>query len=252
MAKVDTFTVTVLGWEKHNSKKKKGHQYIMLSTRFFDDSKIERLTPGGRLVYLWMLLRCGQEARGTIEGSRKAVLRTLGGSSIDVSRILSQLVEFQLVRIENSTLIEKKRREEKRKEEKGREPAEPEPELTLLPVVADGPHPLQAIWNEHRGKLPEAKTCTGARKKKADLRWREQPPDAWRETVKKLAESEFCNGKNDRGWRADFDFLLKPETWAKANEGKYDNNRGAHSTQQTRVYDNLDRLEQELTERGER
>lgn len=110
--------------------------------------------------------------------------------------------------------------------------------------VAHPPHPLLEVWNSHRGNLPKAKSCVGARLKKAKERWREQSPEEWIGTVKRLAESNFCNGKNDRGWRADFDFLLKPETWAKANEGKYDNHKGAISTNKTRTYDKLDELKQ--------
>jgi hypothetical protein len=35
--------------------------------------------------------------------------------------------------------------------------------------------------------------------------------------------SPFCRGETgDRGWRASFDFLLKPDTATKVLEGKYD------------------------------
>lgn len=109
----------------------------------------------------------------------------------------------------------------------------------------DGPlPPLVMVWNSHRGRLPEARSWNGPRLKKIKLRWPEQSPEAWVATVQRMAASDFCCGKGSTGWRADFDFLLKPDTWAKVNEGKYDNNKGAISTAQTRKYDKLDELEE--------
>ena len=54
-------------------------------------------------------------------------------------------------------------------------------------------------------------------------RWLENPdPQFWVEVIKKLDQSDFCAGDNDRGWVANFDFLLKPETATKVTEGCYD------------------------------
>ncbi len=36
-------------------------------------------------------------------------------------------------------------------------------------------------------------------------------------------KSQFLNGDNDRGWRADFDWLIKPENAIKVLEGRYSN-----------------------------
>ena len=38
----------------------------------------------------------------------------------------------------------------------------------------------------------------------------------------KVAASEFCKGAGDRGWRADVDWFLRPDTITKLMEGKYD------------------------------
>ena len=37
------------------------------------------------------------------------------------------------------------------------------------------------------------------------------------------SKSDFLNGVNDRGWRADFDFILKPKNRQKILEGGYEN-----------------------------
>lgn len=92
------------------------------------------------------------------------------------------------------------------------------------PTNEDGDHKiLQRIWNENCGDLPEALLVIGSRKAQSIARWKEWPKEEiWIEVVQRIAASKFCNGKNDMGWIADFDFLIKPETHVKVNEGKYD------------------------------
>lgn len=47
--------------------------------------------------------------------------------------------------------------------------------------------------------------------------------DNWKGAMDKVVASDFCLGKNDRGWKADLDWFLRPDTVAKIMEGKYDN-----------------------------
>ena len=43
----------------------------------------------------------------------------------------------------------------------------------------------------------------------------------WQAAIEKGSRSDFLTGKNDRGWKIDFEFFLKPETVTKILEGKY-------------------------------
>jgi hypothetical protein len=71
------------------------------------------------------------------------------------------------------------------------------------------------------------KTVTSGRKAKADRVWKERPDrDYWTEVIRRIVASSFCTGKNDRGWRADIDFLIRPETHHRVQEGKYDDRVG--------------------------
>lgn len=82
------------------------------------------------------------------------------------------------------------------------------------------------IWNQNRGKLPEALSLTKKRARSLNERWKENPDhDFWVACVKKLATSDFCVGKNDRGWIATIDFLARPDTCVKVFEGAYDNKK---------------------------
>jgi hypothetical protein len=49
----------------------------------------------------------------------------------------------------------------------------------------------------------------------------------FREAIAKMSESNFCVGENDRGWKAGFDFFLKPGVIEKVIEGTYDNQPAA-------------------------
>lgn len=95
------------------------------------------------------------------------------------------------------------------------------PETSRRPATPS-PTALLQIWNDHRDKLPEAKAFTPARRRQAAARLRECPDLAhWEHVARTLAANPFCNGKNERGWTAGFDFFLKPSTHVKVSEGFY-------------------------------
>lgn len=67
---------------------------------------------------------------------------------------------------------------------------------------------------------------TAARKSKLKLRLKEAGGiDGWIVALEKISVSDFCRGQNDRGWKADFDFLVTEGSFVKLMEGKYDNNK---------------------------
>jgi hypothetical protein len=52
----------------------------------------------------------------------------------------------------------------------------------------------------------------------ADTWWREN----WRDAIARVCSSAGLAGKNDRGWVADLDWFLRPDTVTRLIEGKYD------------------------------
>lgn len=81
-------------------------------------------------------------------------------------------------------------------------------------------------WNNNRDKLPAIRAVSATRKKKIQTRLKDFPEiETWVEAINKLAESDFCNGLNDRSWVASFNFLLQPESIPKILEGVYDNRK---------------------------
>lgn len=86
------------------------------------------------------------------------------------------------------------------------------------------PEGLLELWNTTKSeKQKGALKLPPDRFRKVKQRLKENPQrDFWIDVVGKIAASPFCNGENERGWLADFDFLIRPGTGIKALEGKYD------------------------------
>ena len=111
-------------------------------------------------------------------------------------------------------LIRNRNKEQEQKEE--RESGNPTaPAVSLDDITAE--------WNSAMGQncrpTPERQRQAAARLK--DSWWR----DNWRKAIAKAKASEFCNGENDRGWRADLEWFLQPDTGTKLLEGKCTNSQ---------------------------
>ncbi len=83
---------------------------------------------------------------------------------------------------------------------------------------------LQAIWNDE--KPPECPRWLGmptTRARSANARLKDQPDlEVWRTAIRRLHQSAFCRGHGPRAWKADPEFLLKPDTLTRVLEGAFD------------------------------
>lgn len=79
-------------------------------------------------------------------------------------------------------------------------------------------------WNERM--VPQGfaavRRITPTRRTQIKARLRENTLDDWQRAFGAIERSSFLRGDNDRGWRADFDFLLQPKSFTKLIEGAYD------------------------------
>lgn len=75
--------------------------------------------------------------------------------------------------------------------------------------------------------FPLAQKFTDKRKKHLAARLKDcGGMDGWMAALEKLRASKFCQGENDRGWIADFDFLIAESSFTKLMEGRYDDRKG--------------------------
>lgn len=81
---------------------------------------------------------------------------------------------------------------------------------------------LMEAWNEF-SSLPKIKAWTTARKTSLSARMKDQFfLENWLPAIERASRSPFLTGSNDRGWKADIEFFLQPNSVAKIMEGKYD------------------------------
>jgi hypothetical protein len=96
-------------------------------------------------------------------------------------------------------------------------------------ACGDGPNPqsLMEIWNANTD--PPIARClelSDDRIRSAKARLKKQPDlSVWVEAARRVNASAFCRGEKG-GWKANFDFFVRPGTLTKIQEGKYDD-RGA-------------------------
>ena len=79
-------------------------------------------------------------------------------------------------------------------------------------------------WNELAAikGLPKIRTLNTHRRRQLAARLREFPdPEDWRRAFRHIHDTPWLCGDNDRGWRADFDFLLQPKSFTKLTEESY-------------------------------
>jgi hypothetical protein len=111
----------------------------------------------------------------------------------------------------------------------GKPPSSPDGDKPPPPSIDN----LVLLWNKVPGVV-HCRDINDARRKA--YRVRAGNPQ-WEGSITlamdKLAQSEFCQGINDSGWRADIDWFLKPDSMTRLLEGRYDNKprRGQHGKQ---------------------
>jgi len=83
-------------------------------------------------------------------------------------------------------------------------------------------------WND--SGQPKCRQVTVPRRRALLARLKEPEwVDEWNEALERLKASSFCRGENDRRWKADFDWFIKPDTVTKLLEGKYDDAKSRSS-----------------------
>lgn len=118
---------------------------------------------------------------------------------------------------------------------------ETEVPLPSLPTVGRGAacgrahREFQQLWNDTT--TPPIVRCTvitEKRRRAITARLHERPLEEWRPIMARVEASEFCRGLGPRGWVADIDWFLRPDTAVHVLEGRYDNRAGVDVRQQQR------------------
>jgi hypothetical protein len=99
--------------------------------------------------------------------------------------------------------------------------------VALVAVTGDPKAPIDRMvefYNQAARALdlPIARTLTDDRRARLRATFKRHGIEGWQAALIALSKSGHCQGRNDRGWRADLDFLLQPASFVRLIEGKYE------------------------------
>jgi len=95
------------------------------------------------------------------------------------------------------------------------------------------------IYNTYCVNLPRVQKLTDKRNKSIDNFLKEFTEEQFEDICKIANSTNFLIGKNDNGWKADFDFLMRIDKATNVIEGKYNNETITEETKKKR-YNNYD------------
>ncbi len=92
---------------------------------------------------------------------------------------------------------------------------------------------IQNAWNEMamRHQLPLARSVAGQRLTKLRARMKAHGAQVVLDAIRAVPDAPFLLGQNDRGWQADFDFLVQDKSFSRIIEGTYARLRNRGGTQ---------------------
>lgn len=93
------------------------------------------------------------------------------------------------------------------------------------------------LYNDICTNLPHVKMLSEKRKKAIRAFLKQLTVDDFKTVCMKANVSGFMTGKNDRGWKADFDFLVRVDKAINILEGKYSNNKESGSFDTDEFYE---------------
>ena len=77
------------------------------------------------------------------------------------------------------------------------------------------------LYNEHCPSLPKVRGLTVDRRKKIIALFKDYGTQDIITVFDNAEESDFLKGNNDRGWKANIDFIIRPDKFVAILEGKY-------------------------------
>jgi hypothetical protein len=242
----DTFTVVrVINFKKLNPRKdiKKSH-WFRLSHDLFGRPDTADFTPTNIACWIYILSMSSRD--------HTDITRILHRHCTMIARIKIKDLRESLEKFQRNGWVEILPRnahvslQDRTKQDRTKQDSPPlplptqKPEPPQKPVEKkQAPHTpvrLVGIWNSTVKKLSQVSMVYGPRLELAEKAWRERPDEGfWVKAFLRADKSTFLTGGGPRGWRAPFDFFLKPENLAKVLEGAYDD-AGKTETNWDRVF----------------
>ena len=102
------------------------------------------------------------------------------------------------------------------------------------------------IYNSKCSSLPKVETISVRRKQMIKARLKDYSIEQITKCFEMAEQSDFLKGKNDRGWTANFDWLMNDTNFCKVLDGNYNksfnNNKAKANYTEQRSYTNMNEL----------
>lgn len=232
---MELLNIEIVNWSAFNNRKDVKHSsWFRLEHTIAFDPEWDHFSAHEKWIWVWILSLASFKNRGVVQVSSESIA---AGCKVSVDEVLSsiqKLAEKDCVRLASRGRANRNTRALRTRSTTDRTDGQDEHNGQDGEDRTGSPLPeLALLWNQHRHEsLPAVTTVapSGKRGKAIAERWSEKPdPIFWAAVITRISASSFCRGRNDRGWKANIDFLCRPDTASKALEGQYDDREGQTS-----------------------
>jgi hypothetical protein len=232
------------GWRDFQHYTNRNPPWIRLHRRLLDDRDFHSLPLASRALAPMLWLLASESLDGSIDGDVAELAFRLRQTEKEIDAALKPLISkgFFVVQQDASSVLADC--SEKAPRDRGDTETDTETEEIAPTVLVASAAPklpacptdeLIALYHEHLPTLPRVEILNDTRRKHLSARWREviadkeiaASPDPKAEALawfawffKHANRSAFLTGKSG-DWRAGFDFLIAPKSFAKVIEGNY-------------------------------
>lgn len=231
--------ITIKNWDEYNPRKDvKSASWFRFDNSFFTNPTFFESSSDTKMVWCYLLCYASQKMKGEFKmdaGMIAALLRIEKKAVEDALAFLKKVdcidfeeketkasnfstIEFDRINQSNISFSSATNERTNEHNERTNEDSETSSGTIVPPdLVID-------YWNEFenlekvKSKTPERKAKIKAASKKHDFLKTLEGFKAFFETVN---STPFLIGQNDRGWKANFDWVLKPANAVKIHEGNY-------------------------------
>lgn len=240
--------VEIVNWEKFNPRKDlKSSSWLRLENTFCTHPDFFDLTNDQKMVWIFMLCEASRKQAATITINTNMVAAILKVESCLVTETIQAFEIKGLVTLRPRDAHVTRTTRARNTLATGRDArvsrCRPTNERTTLldSLAADdgtnvpseaaasppSPRELAELWNTHSS--PAQRKVALKTFKGGSIRWKHAKARLaenndltyWASVIDRIAASPFCNGENNRGWVANFDFFVRPDTHVKTLEDQY-------------------------------
>lgn len=214
-------------WSSFQHYKDRSPSWIKLHKALLDDYEFQCLPVASRALAPMLWLLASEEKDGIINASAAKLAFRLRMTETEFSDALKPLINQGFFDRASDALADCKR-ESIPEKETYREEEEEERDLKVSsPPQSVGPSlPVQVAFDEfcqvaRECGLAVPSKLTASRRSSMQVRLREHGIDGWRQALTNIRGSPFLLGDNQRGWKADLDFVLQAKSFNRLLEGGY-------------------------------